>query len=214
MKTCSKCRDEKPHSDFYKNGDGLSSYCKACVKIRNAEYRAKHKEKLNAYNKDYYRQNKNRLLDYAKEYNKAYYQENRDSILEKHKQWRNNNPGYESLRLRTDREGHLQEGRLRSKAHYESNKEAYLGKCARRRQLKSVDMDSVDHTLSTEYRKAITGDPCHYCGESCEVMHVDHYEALANGGTDHWWNLVRACADCNLSKGSKTVEEWLTPSLS
>ena len=33
-------------------------------------------------------------------------------------------------------------------------------------------------------------------GHSC----VDHFFPLAKGGTDHWFNLVRACRSCNLRK--------------
>lgn len=41
MKNCSKCKTDKPASEFHKNSrrsDGLQSYCKDCAKIRNADY--------------------------------------------------------------------------------------------------------------------------------------------------------------------------------
>jgi 5-methylcytosine-specific restriction endonuclease McrA len=69
---------------------------------------------------------------------------------------------------------------------------------ARRRARSRADMDKFDIELSVAYRKAIKNDPCFYCGEPGE--HDDHYQALADGGTDHWWNLVRACRKCNQSK--------------
>ena len=53
-------------------------------------------------------------------------------------------------------------------------------------------MDGTDRLLSVCYRLAIRNDPCFYCG-SPETAHVDHFFPLAKGGTDHWWNLVRAC---------------------
>lgn len=46
-------------------------------------------------------------------------------------------------------------------------------------------------------------------GGASGPFHIDHVLAVANGGTDALDNLVVACKPCNLSKGSKTVEEWL-----
>ncbi|MEU8213993.1 HNH endonuclease [Micromonospora sp. NPDC049044] len=100
--------------------------------------------------------------------------------------------------------------RANARRYYHENKEKYAAAAARRRHLVDVAMDEQDKLLSAEYRKAIKNDPCYYCGERKDEMHMDHYMPLAKGGTDHWWNLVRACANCNLSKGDKlpTGREW------
>src|SRR4030095_9999789 len=40
-KECSKCKEVKPASDFYKrlhNADGLNSQCRKCIQQLNAEY--------------------------------------------------------------------------------------------------------------------------------------------------------------------------------
>lgn len=66
--------------------------------------------------------------------------------------------------------------------------------------------------LSRHVRAAVLerdGERCHYCGRTSGPFHIDHVLAVANGGTDALDNLVVACKPCNLSKGSKTVEEWL-----
>lgn len=70
-------------------------------------------------------------------------------------------------------------------------------------------MSELDHSISLEYRKAIANDACFYCGQRAEQMHDDHMNPLSRGGTDHWWNLVRACAPCNLRKGAKTAQEFI-----
>jgi hypothetical protein len=51
---------------------------------------------------------------------------------------------------------------------------------------------------------------CRYCGRSSPavVLHVEHVQAVANGGSDDPSNLVTACADCN---GGKGVIEGVTP---
>ncbi len=78
---------------------------------------------------------------------------------------------------------------------------------ARRRVRVKVSMTAEDRELSVDYRKAIANDPCFYCGAPGE--HDDHYVSLFNGGTDHWWNLVRACALCNHRKNKKNGDEFI-----
>lgn len=48
---------------------------------------------------------------------------------------------------------------------------------------------------------------CHYCGRSAPevVLHVDHVKPVARGGKGDDANLVTACADCNLGKGSRSA---------
>lgn len=49
---------------------------------------------------------------------------------------------------------------------------------------------------------------CQYCGARDKPLHIDHVVPKRLGGGDHDNNLKTACRDCNLSKGSKTLEEW------
>ncbi len=48
---------------------------------------------------------------------------------------------------------------------------------------------------------------CQYCGATPEhaYLHVDHRISLKDGGSNLKENLVTACADCNLGKGSQSV---------
>lgn len=72
----------------------------------------------------------------------------------------------------------------------------------RRMRLEAGRLDAVDRLLSSLYRRAIRNDSCFYCGTS-DTQCVDHYFAIAKGGSDRWFNLYRACRKCNLSKGTK-----------
>lgn len=58
------------------------------------------------------------------------------------------------------------------------------------------------------YRKVLEAAEysCHYCGESANT--VDHVVPKVNGGLDEPSNLVAACISCNLSKGTKSYEEF------
>jgi 5-methylcytosine-specific restriction endonuclease McrA len=128
-----------------------------------------------------------------------------------------------SIRYAAWYEEHKEEKVASSAAYYELHKEEYAARDAvwtranpekkraaisRRRAKLKVGMDKLDRALSADYRIAIKNDVCFYCkvrpGE-----HDEHYIPLARGGTDHWWNLVRACAPCNLRKHAKNGDEFL-----
>jgi hypothetical protein len=80
------------------------------------------------------------------------------------------------------------------------SKESKRTKASNRRSRKKLSPE--DRQVSTEYRKAIKQNTCYYCGEIIEEMHDDHFFPLAKGGTDHWFNLKRACWVCNAAKGA------------
>lgn len=90
MKTCSKCREKRPTSEFNKDKntkDGLDLQCRHCRKA----YREANKEKIAERTKSYYLKNRERILDYQRTYsaenklkksekNKKYQRENRSKI--------------------------------------------------------------------------------------------------------------------------------------
>ncbi|MDN5289758.1 MAG: endonuclease [Mucilaginibacter sp.] len=49
---------------------------------------------------------------------------------------------------------------------------------------------------------------CVYCG-STEDLHADHRISITRGGSNALDNVVTACAPCNLSKGPKTIGDWM-----
>lgn len=82
-----------------------------------------------------------------------------------------------------------------------ANREARQAMHARRRTRAQVNMTDEDRRRSVARRKEIKGDRCFYCGDP-GTSDTDHYFPLAKGGTDHWWNLVRACDPCNSCKNA------------
>ncbi len=50
---------------------------------------------------------------------------------------------------------------------------------------------------------------CRYCGSRAPdvVLHLDHVEPLAFGGSDDPSNLVAACETCNLSKAARPLKQ-------
>jgi 5-methylcytosine-specific restriction endonuclease McrA len=75
---------------------------------------------------------------------------------------------------------------------------------ARRRKARAVD---YDHAEVTE--KMIRIGHCVYCGRSDVALERDHVVPLRHGGEHSISNLVPACRQCNGSKNSKLMGDWL-----
>jgi 5-methylcytosine-specific restriction endonuclease McrA len=54
---------------------------------------------------------------------------------------------------------------------------------------------------------AAYGGTCAYCDAPAE--HLDHVVALSRGGADAVHNLLPSCAPCNMSKGAKSLADWV-----
>ncbi len=70
-KTCSKCGEVKPLSDFHRNKKEKDEYqcqCKACRRPYDKKYNKDNKEKISAYNKQYRENNKEKLLAHNKQH--------------------------------------------------------------------------------------------------------------------------------------------------
>lgn len=50
---------------------------------------------------------------------------------------------------------------------------------------------------------------CQYCGRAAPdvLLHVDHLQPVAEDGTNDILNLITACRDCNLGKGSRELSD-------
>ena len=94
-KLCSKCKLNKPQEEFNKRKrtkDGLDCYCKECKKEIDKKNYEIHKEKLKLKRREYYKNNKEKVLASDKKYKdnnkektkirrKKYYEANREKIL-------------------------------------------------------------------------------------------------------------------------------------
>lgn len=89
----------------------------------------------------------------------------------------------------------------RDRLKYAMDPEPFKARVALRRQ-RSVLPSAEDRDLAMEYRYAIRNDPCSYCGRP-GASDVDHIYPLSKGGTNHWWNLTKACDPCNSEKWSR-----------
>jgi len=48
---------------------------------------------------------------------------------------------------------------------------------------------------------------CQYCGNSNNILTVDHVRPKSRGGKTNWTNVVGACKPCNLKKGNQYLQE-------
>lgn len=65
MITCPCCNIEQPPENFHRQrsrANGRRVYCKACQKVRAADYRARNKHKVAEYNRRYAAKNRERNL--------------------------------------------------------------------------------------------------------------------------------------------------------
>ena len=97
MKTCARCKKEKPFSEFCRNArykDGHGSWCKQCHKERGREWSKENRERLNKKAKIWRSKNP--------ESNKKAYTEWRDrnpeKVTQKYRDWRHRNLEYDRAR--------------------------------------------------------------------------------------------------------------------
>lgn len=145
LKQCTKCKQEKQLSEFYKDKSkksGYSSYCKACQKVyddsrKNDEERNKrkreqrkqyyknNKEKEDKRNSEYYYKHKEQCLEVSKQY----YKNNHERCLKQAKQYRINNPDKlkeQQEKVREYRQKHLTEVRIKANKYRQDNRERIL----------------------------------------------------------------------------------------
>ena len=202
-KTCSKCKTEKPIEAFSRHRrykDGRKYQCKVCC---SADFKAWRAKGDNA--------EKQRL--YAKTYNPGYYQENQEVI---------------KVQVGEYREAHPEEVAAAKRASWDKNPEQYKATIAEWREANPEKVKGYAFTQKgrREDRTASATIPgeaptpldlkmilidhknlCYVCGDPWE--HWDHVTPVSRGGLHHRSNLRPMCAPCNLSKGAKTLKEWL-----
>ena len=75
LKKCSKCGEEKPLEEFYKDKikkDGRKSICKICSLIADKEWREKNKERVKELKQNWDKANKERVKEIRQNWNKKW----------------------------------------------------------------------------------------------------------------------------------------------
>lgn len=207
MKTCTKCKTEKPKAEFNKhkkNKDGLQSHCKQCrhdhytdnaeaiIAKTRARYSVKSVEIL-AQKREYYLNNKEDIDSYQREYRSCkydalkaysleYYQENADAIKAKVREYSAANPDKCAAHSRNRRARVRNAEGSHTAADVKAIFEYQRGKCA---------------NCNKKLFKS-----------GAKKFHVDHIHPLAKGGSNWPSNLQCLCCTCNLKKSAKDPLDW------
>jgi len=121
MKTCTKCKIEKPYTEFNKDtkrSDGLQFHCKSC----NAAYRSANKEKIRAYLAEYREVNK----EAVRAGKAAYASRNKDKIRRRNRDYRAMNKERLSEYQARYSKQNRQKIRINKAEYYERNKSKFI----------------------------------------------------------------------------------------
>lgn len=138
MKTCAKCKAEKPAEQFDRNAksrDGRYSYCKACVKAAQAERYLKNKDAIAARNKAWAAANPEKV----KAKSRRHYESNREARNAKSREFFKANPGKAAEYSQRWREKNPGKAAQASARWYRENRERALAADKARRE-KHIDV--------------------------------------------------------------------------
>ena len=154
------------------------------------------------------REARRRATTEYQQYQATYRKDHREKAAATTAAWRQEHPGYGAKYMLTYYPANKDKWYSYNRARYLANPEAVNAGIARRRVKAKQGMSKQDIAKSVQYRKMIKDDPCYYCGQITDNMQDEHVYPLSRGGTDHWFNLVRACSGCNGKKSAKTGAEF------
>jgi 5-methylcytosine-specific restriction endonuclease McrA len=185
-KTCTKCKQTKLTSEFYKdfNTGGLRAACKSCVKKFNNDKRQANPDSYRKQNLAYYYKNKDAL----NEYRRAKWPELYKSKIEYHKQ-----KGKKYRAANPDKiNGIARRKRAMKRANgWEKYTEAQV------LELYGTNCHICDNPIDLSLNRKIGSD-------SWEMsLHIDHVIPISKGGPDTLANVKPAHGICNSRKRDK-----------
>ena len=207
MIICTKCKKEKPETEFHKHAserNGRRSECRMCVKIYSVAYYANNKEKQCQKVKLRYKIDRENRLAYAKAYRKA----NRQEILARRKKWREVN----KEKIRQERKIYAEANRDKMRKRDREWKKANRDKCnANHRKYVALKLGNRHEHYSEIDIYERDGWRCQLCGRKINrrLKHphpysksIDHIVPLSKGGEDAPINVQAAHLRCNISKST------------
>lgn len=204
-KTCTKCGEFKPFSEFHKKKsmkDGYRSACKMCTNAQNTAYRISNRDKCIESSRKYKEKNREKIRKSAEKYRK----ENREACLERIKTWQRRNAHYLIEYRRKYYEENKEKIREKQKEYEANNRE----KKVIREQRRIARKKSLPQTFTdVEWAECLRffDNKCCYCGMGGE-MQQEHFIPVSKGGGYEVTNILPACPSCNASKNNKEYSEW------
>lgn len=234
QKRCSKKDHYLPATNEYfarnKNSkDGLHWWCKECSK----EYNKEHPDVTKKANDKYIKNHPTARAEAVKRYRKNHPDKVRQQKREHGKRHPDkiqalNKRSYEKhkeVRKAKQRDyGKTENARLSARRHYLKHRDTILVKKKEYainnpekvrtnwRNMRALRVNAIGkHTANDILRMYEEQEGrCGYCGITLDnKYHVDHMQPVSRGGSNWPDNLIVCCAECNLNKHNKTLEEWI-----
>lgn len=229
MKTCSRCKIEKPKKEYYKSkksSDRLHTWCKECMRKRNAERRAndpEYKKRLKeAYERyagsekaiEKSRRNHQNNADKERQHGKDYYHANKEKRLDNHSKWINKNREYVRAHNNSYMKNRMATDILFALAtRIRKAVRNALCKTGLPKKSRTFEMLGYSRVELNEYLSRWIDKPCEICGlveVSLQTSHIDHIIPISMATTEEeiiflnqLKNLRLICAKCNMKKGDK-----------
>jgi len=196
MKICSKCKAEKPLTEFHKDRssqDGIQSRCKSCQAEIGRKYNIANKERISERNRETYAANPEKFAAIKRVY-------------------RAENPEKVAACKRKHYAAHKDKFDARELEYRKSNPEMFATRSRNRRgRIRNADGSHTQSDVVSIYKSQ--RGLCASCHSKLfksgkQKYHVDHIMPLVLGGSNLPENLQCLCPSCNLSKGAKHPDVW------
>jgi hypothetical protein len=238
MKTCTKCKQEKPFSDFHKDKTsktGFRSRCKVCCAEDSSnryyenpqkhiaiarKWQDKNKEKVVASRKAHYKNNKEKLREVSRKYreqnpdktwehNKKYYEQNKEREKLRAKIYRQQNPD----KVKEIQRSYILRNKEKVKQarlkYKKENPEIYKIINQNRRARKLASNGRLSSGLAQKLY-ALQNGKCACCKKPLGAnYHMDHIMPLVLGGSNTDDNIQLLRAQCNNQKYSKHPVDFM-----
>lgn len=221
---CSICGEEKEIEEFSSFYDKKSNKnyklrkCKECEKKLKKEYSQKNKEKIIAYKRKYYLDNKiiinnkrKQKEEYYKEWAKKYKSINKEKIKEYMTKYRQKNKN----KINEEHKKYIEKLKKEDKYYYlKKQMRSIISNSFRRNHIKKNDNSKnilgCDFDFFKEYLLSTFKNNYGYDWDGVEKVHIDHIKPLATAKTEkeiyklcHYTNLQLLKAEDNLKKGKR-----------
>jgi 5-methylcytosine-specific restriction endonuclease McrA len=143
-----------------------------------------------------------------READRRYRIRNHDKILQGQREWHKQNGNSNKEACKRYRNRHPEKYKASKKKYLKNNPEIRRVWEHRKRVIKANQLGD----WKAEYEKVlfeVQKGLCFYCDTLLGEYHIEHMVPLSRGGMHDRKNIVLSCPDCNLRKGTRTVEEFM-----
>lgn len=197
MKTCRRCKEAKPLSEFSKHArekDGLCNFCRSCKSAMKREALEKNGDKI----REQKRASHHRYKEKNNERTRLWMEENKDRVQAEQRHKYATDEAYREYMLNN------------ALSWPKKNPQAFKAIQKRR----DERMKAIGGEVPKDVKRRIwleQEELCGYCGIRLfeGEYECDHILAVSRNGNNDRDNLCVCCDNCQGSKGHKTLEEWM-----